>query len=160
MADWNKLKKEYIKGGISYRQLAAKYDVSFGTLRNVAAKEGWRDLRDKAMTIADTKIVEAVGDQNARVSNRIYDAADKLLDKLTEAIEMLDAEIVITNMKGFRSLTGALNDLKNIKDFRSDADLREQEARIKKLQKEAKEEDQSENAVEIVISSDVEEYCQ
>ena len=63
--DWTKLKAEYIKGGTSYRKLAEKYNVPFGTLRNVAAKEKWRELRDKTRLKTDTKFTDAVSKQQA-----------------------------------------------------------------------------------------------
>ena len=43
--DWQTIKAEYVAGGTSYRKLAAKYDVPFSTLKRVAAKEKWCELR-------------------------------------------------------------------------------------------------------------------
>jgi transposase-like protein len=39
--NWVKIKAEYLKGGIGYRQLAEKYGVPKGTLERRAAKESW-----------------------------------------------------------------------------------------------------------------------
>ena len=46
--DWKKIKSDYIAGGTSYRKLAEKYGVSFSTLKDIARKEKWTDLREKA----------------------------------------------------------------------------------------------------------------
>jgi hypothetical protein len=48
---------------------------------------------------------------------------------------MLDMDVY--NTQNIKNLTSALKDLKEIKGFKSEADMREQEARIKKLVKEA-----------------------
>ncbi len=85
--DWKKIKAEYIAGGTSYRKLAEKYSVSFGTLRKVAAKEKWTDLRNKAVAKADTKLVEEVSKNNAKIDDKYFNLVDKLLSKAEEVIE-------------------------------------------------------------------------
>jgi transposase-like protein len=91
--DWKKIKAEYIAGGTSYRKLAEKYGVSFSTLRKVAAKENWTDLRNKCGTKSDTKIIEKLSDKSADKMSRVLDITDKLLDKLEQAIEELDIQL-------------------------------------------------------------------
>lgn len=95
--DWKRIKAEYIRGGTSYRKLAEKYGVSFSTLRKVAAKEKWTELRNKAGAKADTKIVDSVSDKEAKKAidklSRVSDLTDKLLDKLEQAIEELDIQL-------------------------------------------------------------------
>lgn len=149
--DWNKLKREYVKGGISYRQLSEKYDVPLGTLKRKAGNEGWAKLRDQAAAKASMKMVDSISEQNAATTKRIYATADKLLDKLTEALEMVTPEDILMDKKGFRSLTGALNDIKAIKDMKSGMDIREQEARIARLQKDAQQEDNAVSEVVVTI---------
>ena len=95
--DWKKLKAEYIAGGTSYRKLAEKYGVSFSTLRKVAAKEQWTELRNKAGAKRDTKIIDSVSEKEAQKAidklSRVSDLTDKLLDKLEQAIEELDIQL-------------------------------------------------------------------
>ncbi len=95
--DWNKIKAEYIAGGTSYRKLAEKYGVSPSTLRKVAAKEQWTELRNKARTKRDSKLVDAIGNKEAKKAvdklARVSDLTDKLLDKLEQAIEELDIQL-------------------------------------------------------------------
>ena len=91
--DWKKIKAEYIAGGTSYRKLAEKYGVSFSTLRKVAAKENWTDLRNKCGTRSDTKIIEKLSEKSADKMSRVLDITDKLLDKLEQAIEELDIQL-------------------------------------------------------------------
>ena len=150
--DWNKLKAEYIAGGISYRKLAEKYGVSFSTLRNIAIREKWTDLREQASNKAVTKLVESIADDNAKHTVDIYDVADKLLTKITD---MLGQQGLTT--QSVKHLTSALKDIKDVKGIKTDADKREQEARIKKLIKDA-EEEQKDTNINITFGDEVKKY--
>lgn len=153
--DWNKLKAEYVAGGTSYRKLAKKYNVSFTTLQGVAKREKWCELRRQAQDKTDTKIVNTVANDIAKKSLKINDVADKLLDKISlllEEVEGLDTQSI-------KHLTSSLKDLKDIKGIKSDIDLREQEARIDKLRKETKEEEQKDTSVEIIMDDEVDGYA-
>ena len=131
--DWSKLKAEYIAGGTSYRRLAEKYDIPFSNLKRVAIKEKWADLREQARTKADTKLVREVANKNAKNTELLIDVANKLLQKLNETIDMMD----VIDSQSLKHYTSALKDLKDVKGVKTDIDLREQEARIKKLQRDA-----------------------
>lgn len=146
MANWKKIKAEYIAGGTSYRKLAEKYGVSFSTLRKVAAKEQWTDLRNKAGAKRDTKIIDSVSQKEAKKATDITDVADKLLGKILEITEggVLDPDSI-------KKLTSAIKDIKDIKGVKSEADMREQTARIKKLQREAGIGDEVESGGVIVL---------
>ena len=154
MTDWNAIKAEYIRGGTSYRKIAEKYGVSFNTLKTVAIREKWTDLRQQASNTATTKLVDRIGGQQASRSAKILDVADKLLDKISETIDMMD---VVTS-QSLKNFTSALKDLKDIKGIKSDIDLKEQEARIAKLQKEAMEEEKRDNEIKVTIECGLDEY--
>ena len=144
--DWKKIKAEYIAGGTSYRKLAKKYNVSLTTLQRYATKEKWTDLRQQAEVKTDAKIVDSVSKKQAARADKIIDVADMLLDKITEL-----AAMGVTDTQGLKHLTSALKDLKEIKGFKSEADMREQEARIAKLVKEATASDDTTNEIAITI---------
>ena len=137
--DWKRIKKEYVAGGTSYRKLAKKYEVSFSTLRKVAAKEKWADLRNKAGAKTDTKIVDAVSENNAKIDDKYFTLVDKLMDKAGEVIE----KIPVWQPTTIKDMAAALKCLKECKGVKSEIDIREQEARIAKLQKEAEKTDDS-----------------
>jgi transposase-like protein len=146
--DWNKIKAEYIAGGTSYRKLAEKYGVSFSTLRKVAAKEKWTELRDKAGAKTDTEIVNTVSGKNAKKAIKIDKVADKLLDKISTLID------TVHDTQGIKHISSALKDIKEIKGYKSALDLKEQEARIAKLQKEAEKVDDSDvTEIEVTFSA-------
>lgn len=150
--DFKRIKAEYIAGGTSYRKLAEKYKVSQSTLRKVAAKEQWTELRNKTRTKADSKIAEALSDKEARKSVDIVDVADRLLGKIKEVLGS------VTSTQDIRHLTSALKDLREIKGIKSEADIREQEARIAKLQKEAEDESTTGRDVNVIFEGDISKY--
>ena len=150
--DWKKIKAEYIAGGTSYRKLAEKYKVKLSALRSVAEREKWVELKAQAQHKTDTKIVDTVSGENAKKAVKIDKVADKLLNKISTLIDK------VNDTQGIKHLTSALNDIKEVKGFKTDADMREQEARIAKLQKEAEKEDDTVNEIEIVFNAGPEEW--
>ena len=152
--DWKSIKAEYIAGGTSYRKLAKKYGVSFSTLRGIAEREKWTDLKAQAQHNADTKLVESIGEQNGAYTVSINDVANRLLEKIAA---MMDMDCVTS--QAIKHLTSALKDIKEVKGIKSDIDLREQEARIDNLRRQAMAEEDSKDIV-VKIGSDVEEYSE
>jgi hypothetical protein len=131
VADWNEIKKEYISTKTSYRQLVKKYGVSLTTLQRISAKENWIGLRQQAENKTETKIVDSVAKEKAQVKCNIERVANKLINKLETSIDALK----VIDGGTIKSYTSALKDLKEITNIKSDIDLKEQEARIAKLQK-------------------------
>ena len=129
--DWKRIKAEYVAGGTSYRKLAEKYEVKLSALRNVAEKEKWVELKAQAQHKTNTKIIDSVSNKEAEKAVNIIDVANKLLNKIIDVADM------VSDPDSIKKLTSAIKDIKDIKGFKSDADMREQEARIAKLEKEA-----------------------
>ena len=146
--DWNKIKAEYIAGGTSYRGLAKKYNVSFTTLTRTAKRENWIQLRQQAEDRVTTRIVDVVSKKEAERATSIVEVADKLLVKILDMLDVNAGEYTTQNIK---NLTSALKDLKEIKGFKSEADMREQEARIKNLEKQAMAEDSAVNEIHVTF---------
>ena len=144
--DWKKIKAEYIAGGTSYRKLAEKYGVPRSNIERRAKAEKWTKLRGQAEDKAEAKIIETVSKKQAARADKIVDVADLLIDKITELVSF-----GVTDAQGVKHLTSALKDLKEIKGFKSEADMREQEARIAKLVKEATATDDTTNEIAITI---------
>lgn len=152
--DWKHIKAEYIAGETSLRSLSEKYEVSFSTIQKKSMEEKWVELRKKRRRKAEEKIIEAVSTKEAKRGANIVDVADKLLGKIAE---MLDMNVDAYNTQNIKNLTSALKDLKEIKGFKSEADMREQEARIKKLQMEA-EGTNADTEIKVTIEGDLEKY--
>ncbi len=151
--DWKKIKAEYIAGGTSYRKLAEKYEVSFTTLQRKAKEERWLELRRQKEEKTMTKIVDFVSSREAKKANRIIDVADKLLCRIANIIDSSEPDT-----SEVKQLASALKDLKEIKGFKSDADMREQEARIAKLQRETEKGGNDDSALCITVSGLPEEF--
>lgn len=92
--DWIAVKNEYINGNCSYRKLAEKYEIPFGTLRARAQKEKWPKLREKQQHRISTKTAqktaEQIAQQEAKRAARIHAASDELLLRIEQAIRELD----------------------------------------------------------------------
>ena len=154
MVEWSKIKAEYIAGGISYRELAKKHEISFNTLKDIAVAEGWYKLRQQAHNDTTTKIVKTVSEKNAEVDDTYFRCVDKLMKKAEELIETTP----IWQPQMLKDLATTLKYLKECKGVKSEADMREQEARIKKLQKEAEKEDDTVNEIEVTFKAGPEEW--
>ena len=139
MADWQKIKTEYITTDTSYRKLAQKYGVGYSVIGEKASSEGWVEQREQFRNKTLTDTVDAVSKKQVDRAANLVSVADLLLEKVKSLVEG-DSEFLIApqNMK---HISGVLKDIKEIQMIRSDADMREQEARIKNLQKQAEAED-------------------
>ena len=147
MADWQKIKTEYITTDTSYRKLAQKYGLDQATMAQRGKKEDWVGIRKQKASETQAKIIDAVEDRKVDRATRLQSVADKLLDRVEALVETGD--FVLMNSQSMKHISGVLKDIKEIQMIRSDADMREQEARIKKLQKEAEQEDTN---TEVVIT--------
>lgn len=154
--DWKKIKAEYIRGGVSYRKLAEKYSVSFSVLRKRAASEKWTDLRNKKGTKRDTEIVDIFASQEAKKTVTLSSIAEKLAKTIDEGIE---SGKFIQLPQDIRYIASALRDLKELRGEKLQREAEEQLARIEKLRKEAKAEEESKD-IRVIISDDLQEYSQ
>lgn len=135
MADWQKIKTEYITGNASYRELAQKYGVNKDTIGRKAKDEGWVELRRQHTDKTQTKILEADTRQKVSRAERLLSVTDKLLMKVEAIVDAREPEEMDT--QSLRHISATLKDIKDIQMIRSDADMREQEARIEKLRRDA-----------------------
>ena len=147
MADWQKIKTEYITTDTSYRKLAQKYGLDQATIAQRGKKEDWVGIRKQKASETQAKIIDAVEGRKVDRATRLQSVADKLLDKVEALVETGDP--MYMNSQAMKHISGVLKDIKEIHMIKSEADLREQEARIKKLQKEAEQEDTN---TEVVIT--------
>lgn len=151
--EWQKIKAEYISGGISLQRLSEKYGVSFSTIQKKSMEEKWSVLRKKGRRKAEEKLVEAVSEKNAKIDDRYFRLVDKLMQRAEETIE----NTPVWSVNSLKEMATAMKYLKECKGVKSEADIREQEARIAKLQKEAQEE-AKDNEIQIIIGTEAEEY--
>ena len=147
MADWKKIKTEYITTNTSYRKLAEKYGISYQTICRRSQAEQWSEQREQHTNKTVTRTLDAISRKQVDRAAKLISVSDQLLDRVQELVEM-GSELLVAP-QNLKHISGVLKDIKEIQMIRSDADLREQEARIKKLQKEAEQEDTN---TEVVIT--------
>lgn len=115
--------------GMSYRDIAKKYNVSLKTVAARAKLDEWGVSNKIIQESIKKKAAEDAGYESARL---LFECADLLATKVAKVLERDDLRPA-----DYRALSGALKDIRDIKDIKSERDIREQEARISKLEKEA-----------------------
>lgn len=153
---WEKIRYEYVTTNISIRGIQKKYGIPFNRIKTKVDNEKWNDDRNDCRNKINQKSIDLLADHKAEEVTKAFRIANKAMDKLSECIEKLDAEDVDATRK-LKNITSAIKDLKEIGVFRSALDEAEQKARIRKLQKEA-EEEQTDKTITVVIEDGIEEY--
>ncbi len=155
MADWQAIKTEYITTDTSYRKLAQKYGIDSAVIGRRAKSEEWVQLRQQHINKTQTKALNAISNKQADRAAKLIGVSDLLLDKVKSLLEADEELLVDTSI--MKDVSVILKNLKDIQMIRSEADLREQEARIEKLRKEAMVEKEN-NEVKVTIQGELEEY--
>ena len=152
MADWKKIKTEYITTDTSYRKLAEKYGISYQAICRRSKAERWGEQHEQHMNKTVTKTIEAISNKQVDRAANLISVADQLLAKVKNLVES-DAGCLI-DTQSLKHISGVLKDIKEIQMIRSDADMREQEARIANLRKQAEKEDDNNTEVTITFGSE------
>ena len=155
--DWNKLKTEYIKGGTSYRKLAAKHNANLSVLKRIARDEDWVGLREQCKAKAASKIVEIESDKQAERMKRLLTVSDKLLLAVEDAVDKFEAGELLLEKGALKALSGTIKDIKEIQSIKTELDIEEQKARIAILKRQAESDDSSKD-IKVTIASGLDEY--
>lgn len=154
MADWKRIEAEYITTETSYRKLAQKYGLNQATIAQRAKAEDWVGKRKRQASTTQAKIIGAVEGQKVNRAVRLQRVADKLLDK----VELILDEPGGVASGSLRNISATLRDIKEIQMIRSELDVKEQEARIANLQKQA-EKDERNASVTVTMEGELAEYA-
>ena len=102
-ADWLAIRNDYINGGGSYRKLAEKYGVAFGSLRSRAEKEKWPELKEEQLHRISTRTAQKTADmiveKEVKRVERLMGIHDQLMDKMEQAVAELNMAQVINKKK-------------------------------------------------------------
>jgi hypothetical protein len=120
-----------------------------------AKAENWVELRRQHLDKTQTKTLNAISNKQADRAAKLIGVSDLLLDKIKSLLEADEELLVDTSV--MKDVSIVLKNLKEIQMIKSEADLREQEARIDKLRKEAMVEKEN-NEIKVTISQDLDEY--
>ena len=157
MVDWNAIKTEYVTTNTSYRRLSDKYDVSFNTLQCRAKRECWVELKRQHQEEIETKTIKKAVNKASEYKSTLYDLAYDIAMQLKDMTSGKTIEDLAKAGLKPRDITGAIKDIEDILHIKSEADMREQEARIKNLQKQV-EDDSIDKKITIRIEGDANEY--
>ena len=153
MADWEKIKAEYLTTDTSYRKLAEKHGVNPTTIAKKASKEDWQSQRQQQASKTLSKMLTADTKKKVDRASRLMTVADKLLKKVEQAVD----DDKPMSASAIKNLSDALKNIRDTQMIRSDADMREQEARIRNLEKQAQAED-TDKEIKVTIGGDLEVY--
>ena len=153
MADWKKIKAEYITTDTSYRKLAQKYGLAESTIYARGGKEHWVEQKERHQSKTVAKTLDALSNKEVDRAARLMTVADKLLKKVEV---LVDQEGPIT-ANAIKNLSDALKNIRDTQMIRSEADMREQEARIRNLEKQA-EKEETDTEIKVTIVGELEEY--
>lgn len=152
--NWIKIEKEYVTTEASLRQLAAKYGVGMSSMNRHSRERGWVAKRKAhENVIADkvgARLASAEADEQSDRALRVMQVSDKLLDLCEKMCDMKGIA-----PRDLRSLTAALMDIKEIQMIKSALDIREQQARIKNLEKAASPEAEDTGETGVIILPEV-----
>lgn len=158
MDKWEQIKTEYITTEIGLRPLAKKHNVSFSTIAHRASREDWVTQKQQQKDSVATAVLDAHREIKVEEYKSLLRAAGVLSDKLCQIVESVDVEtLTVDGMRDLRSLTMAIKDLAEVQGLKSEADRREQEARIKNLERQSEVAEQE--PVKVVIAG-AEGFCQ
>ena len=156
MADWKAIKTEYITTNTSYRKLAQKYGVNYRTICVRSKQEGWIEQREQHINKVTTKTLDAISNKQVDRAANLISVSDLLLAKVKSLLET-DAE-VLCDTQSLKHISGVLKDIKEVQMIKSDADLREQEARIANLRKQAEKDEGNAEPVRVIIEDGLAEF--
>ena len=110
---WDKIRTEWLKGGITQKELAEKYKVSLKTIQNRASNEGWGKkkgkIREQTEEQISTRIVRARANHLEKLINIQEDVLESLA-KLAEDVKKNPKMLISEKgeMRNAESLTRAI----------------------------------------------------
>ena len=130
--DWDKIKKDYITGKMTYTALCKKYGIKRQkTLEERAASERWVELRGEyrgeVEKLSLQKEAKKKAKETEKTRKRISEVSDKLLDKIFVLADC------VCKAGDIKDLTTALSNIQRVCGIKSEADQREQAARTEAL---------------------------
>ena len=155
MYDWKTIETEYVTSDISHRELCEKYGICRSTISKKASEDQWTEKRNNHRAKTVSKAVNAVGKSQAEQTAKLFAVGGLLLDNVKLLLE--ENPELLADTSAMKDVSVVLKNLKDLLMVKSDADQREQEARIDKLRKEAAIEKEN-NEIRVTIAGDLDEY--
>ena len=151
--NWEQIRQDYLTGQESQAALARRYGVSPAALSKRIRQEGWQREKSPGWE-GRMQRVDALADRMLTALERAVEELDTVTQSVREKTKTDDGREIVTDFQrllpeeaglidrgGLKQLTGVLKDIKDVLMLRSEADTREQEARIAKLQRDLQKEE-------------------
>lgn len=117
--------QEYVTTELSLRKVAAKYNLSRSTVGKWARDGLWQQEKELYLIEAQKAAIDHFKSETDHHINlladralRIYDSADRLLDKVNQLLELDDA----LSPRDLKSISSTLLDLKMIHNIKDESD--------------------------------------
>lgn len=107
---WTKIKAEWLKGGITQKELAEKYGISVKTIQNRAYKEGWKNEKGKIREKTEEEL-------RTRITRAKVNHLEKLAaanDDLLEALMIAAAAVKASPLELLKDKTGSLRNAESL----------------------------------------------
>lgn len=159
--EWGQAKTLYITGQMSYRELAEHFGVGLSTIHKRGKAEGWRTERQELIeetTTQTTVLFAENASQRIRQLGDVFDRFVTVLDKVSRELEMKANEGTIPRSLELKGYIESLRLLKDIGSVKTQAELREYNAKISMLEKQSAQNENSGN--NIVVSFEGVDECQ
>ena len=151
--NWEQIRQDYLTGQESQAALARRYGISPAALSKRIRQEGWQREKSPGWE-GRMQRVDALADRMLTALERAVEELDTVTQSVREKTKTDDGREIVTDFQrllpeeaglidrgGLKQLTGVLKDIKDVLMLRSEADTREQEARIAKLQRDLQKEE-------------------
>lgn len=113
--DWEAVKNDYISDTeSSFRSLSEKYGVAASAIHRRAKEGKWADKREQFVKKLESKTLKKLMEERAKKEvqrlEELYKASDKLIKKVSKAIDKVDPK----NTLAIRQLTSSLKEMLSI----------------------------------------------
>lgn len=117
--NWENIKTEYITGHISQRDLAAKHNVPYSTLRNRSVKEGWVGLREQHSSAVVANAQKKIGKKQSDLLAEEYNIACQFIKLLEKSLaDETNFNEVDTGHFDTKAVLNAANALQKLMDIK------------------------------------------
>ena len=94
MAQWILIKRDYIAGDLTVREIAARYGISERAIQRTAAKEDWKSLRKAHQDATLDRALALMEEYRAQKLARMEVVSRELLERISHAIGELDQQVL------------------------------------------------------------------
>ena len=159
---WAEAKGLYVAGQMSYRDLAGHYGVALSTVYKRGKDESWGALREDVSEETTTKTTTAFSEKTQKQARQLGDIFCRFVGVLNDVSTEIEERIKDggwISAKEFNGYVRALQTLKEIGNIKTEQELREQDARLRLLEKQIAETTDS-GGVAVTVSFEGVDGCE